>query len=428
MRKLSIFAASAAAVVGALLVVPAADAASGYTVANATSPASCARNANFSSIQAAVDAAPPGATISVCPGTYQEYVTVPAGKNNLSIRGLGGEPTTGNSGAPVILFPTTSNTDSTAYDPNALVTVNGATGVDIEGITVSGPFTDNGCESGTTVHYGVLIVGGGSAALKHDYITQIENSVTALEGCQDGIAVRAGSMGLGQVGTLTLQNSLLDRYQKGGVVVDGPGSSGQIESTTITGIGPTGQIAQNGVQISRQAVGSVQNSDISANEYTGAGYASEGVLLYGDGGGTTVQNNKLTNNDIAVDAESASGDSVQNNQISTSSSNVYAAGILVYSESSSTFMNNKTSGGTEGIESFQVTGTTFKNNQVDGVSDVGIYNDPGSTGNLYQNNHATGSGTYDCEDDSTGTGTAGTANTWTNDHGATSLPAGICRP
>ena len=34
--------------------------------------------------------------------------------------------------------------------------------------------------------------------------------------------------------------------------------------------------------------------------------------------------------------------------------------------------------------------------------------------------------THDCHDDSAGSGTAGTANTWTNDEGSTENRAGLC--
>jgi len=428
MRKVLILAASAATVAGVIAAAPASGAPPNrYTVANATSPASCAHNANYSSIQAAVNAAPAGASITVCPGTYQEYVTVPAGKNNLSIKGQGGNPVTSNSPSPVILYPTTPNPDPGAFDPNALVTVNGSIGVTFDSLTVSGPFTDAGCERSTTIHYGVFIVGGGSAALPHDYITKIEPANPALMGCQDGVGIRAGSQFLGQLGSVTLQNSLVDQYEKGGVVVDGPGSSGQVQNSTVTGVGPTAATAQNGVQISRQAVGSVQNNDVSGNEYTGIDAYSAGILLFGAGNGVAVQNNKLTDNDIAIDVESGSNAAVQNNQNSTSSANTFAAGILIENQSASTFQNNKTAGGTEGIESFGATSVTFQNNQVRNVSDVGVYNDSTSTGNTYQNNKASGSGTFDCQDDSAGTGTAGTANTWQNDKGDTASPPGICR-
>jgi pectin methylesterase-like acyl-CoA thioesterase len=42
-------------------------------------------NAQFSSIQDAVTAASPGAMIKVCRGTYTEQVTIPAGKDGLTL-------------------------------------------------------------------------------------------------------------------------------------------------------------------------------------------------------------------------------------------------------------------------------------------------------------------------------------------------------
>jgi hypothetical protein len=406
----------------------AANADSKFVVANGTSPAGCAKNANYASIQAAVNAAPAGATISVCPGTYQEYVTIPASKNNLNIKGMGGDATSDHTNAPVILYPATPNTNPSAFDPNALVEIDGASGVQIESMIVSGPFTTPGCIGpASMIHYGVFIVAGGSAQLQHDYITKIEPSDPALNGCQDGVAVRAGSQGLGQVGNLTLQNSAVDQYEKGGVVVDGTGSTGQIKNSTITGVGPTAQTAQNGIQISRGAVANVENNSVSGNEYAGTAAYSAGILLFSDGNGTSVKNNKLADNDINIDVESDTNASVENNQMTTASSNIYAAGILVEDESGASFKNNKISGGTEGIESFGATSTTYENNDVKGVSDDGVYNDSSSTGNTYKNNKATGSGTFDCQDDSVGTGTSGTANTWMNDKGDTASPPGICK-
>ena len=48
-------------------------------------PLTC-KNADYPTIQAAVTAASPGAHIMVCPGTYVEQVTIPAGKDNLTLQ------------------------------------------------------------------------------------------------------------------------------------------------------------------------------------------------------------------------------------------------------------------------------------------------------------------------------------------------------
>ncbi|HEV2951307.1 MAG TPA: hypothetical protein VGZ51_04295 [Actinomycetota bacterium] len=49
-----------------------------------------------------------------------------------------------------------------------------------------------------------------------------------------------------------------------------------------------------------------------------------------------------------------------------------------------------------------------------------------TNGNQIRSNTASGNGNLDCEDDSSGSGTSGTANTWTSNNGVTDDPNGIC--
>lgn len=64
---------------------------------------------------------------------------------------------------------------------------------------------------------------------------------------------------------------------------------------------------------------------------------------------------------------------------------------------------------------------SLRNNGVDG-----IYFGPVTNGNQIRSNRASGNGNFDCEDDSSGPGTSGTANTWTNNDGVTDDPDGMC--
>jgi len=57
---------------------------------------------------------------------------------------------------------------------------------------------------------------------------------------------------------------------------------------------------------------------------------------------------------------------------------------------------------------------------------TGITADSASSSNTISYNHASGN-SIDCEDDSTGAGTAGTANFWIKDFGQTESPPGICK-
>jgi parallel beta-helix repeat protein len=64
---------------------------------------------------------------------------------------------------------------------------------------------------------------------------------------------------------------------------------------------------------------------------------------------------------------------------------------------------------------------TLRNNGVDGIFFGSLTN-----GNQIRSNTASGNGTFDCEDDSSGSGTSGTANTWTNNNGGSDDPNGFC--
>jgi len=99
-----------------------------------------------------------------------------------------------------------------------------------------------------------------------------------------GIYYRGGAIGL-------IDSNVVSFYQKGGIVVDGIGSSAIITNNTVTGLGPVNFIAQNGIQVSRGATGTVSGNTISGNAYTGCShqdaaktgcipYVSAGLLLY----------------------------------------------------------------------------------------------------------------------------------------------------
>ncbi|MBK7160905.1 MAG: right-handed parallel beta-helix repeat-containing protein [Ignavibacteria bacterium] len=68
----------------------------------------------------------------------------------------------------------------------------------------------------------------------------------------------------------------------------------KIDSNTITGSGPVNFIAQNGIQLSNGAAGSVRYNTISNLSYTPSTAISCGVLLYQSSGPDTTSNNTLT--------------------------------------------------------------------------------------------------------------------------------------
>lgn len=272
----------------------------------------------YNTVQAAVNAASPGDTVYLCGTTpYHEQVI-----DTTSVT-LTGAP-----GASIVApspwvassdpLPPQFSSDS-LIAPEALLVIWGA-GVDtvVNGLTISGPLPNNGgCAE---PEYGILVIGGATADIAGDTVTNIADSNPANYGCQAGIGIQIGreywpnNNGQFQaedfVGTATISGTSVSGYQKGGIVVDGPGSSASIEHNTVTGAGPLSPfgdiIAQNGVQVSRGASGSVSHNTISDNQYSGTGETSAtGVLVYGGGGdplttNVSVVGNTLVNNDIGV--------------------------------------------------------------------------------------------------------------------------------
>ena len=75
-------------------------------------------------------------------------------------------------------------------------------------------------------------------------------------------------MSEGQVGTAEISHNLIDRYEKGGVVVDNTGSFAYVHHNRITGPVPLGAIAPNGIQVSRGGAGTADHNVVTGNSST----------------------------------------------------------------------------------------------------------------------------------------------------------------
>jgi parallel beta helix pectate lyase-like protein len=322
-------------------------------------------NAKFTTIQSAVNAASAGARIRVCRGTYVEQVTIPSGRDGLL---LFGSPDL----AAVIKAP------SVMLEPKAIVRVNGARNVTIRHFTITGP----GSAPCDTIRYGVRIDGGGSALIESNRITQIQN---ILLGCGSevgfGVGVLVGREFEGEVGTAEISHNLIDRYEKGGVVIDNAGSYGNVHHNQITGPGIQSAVAPNGIQVSRGASGNVHHNVVTENSFsdflflTGTGI----LILDGAPNAVTVGYNKV-------------------------------------------FLND------DGISLFTTDGALIEHNHsYDQRVFDGLYAFTDTRNNLFSHNHAEGNTEHDCHDDSLGAGTAGTANFWDKNLGQTENRPGLCK-
>ena len=104
----------------------------------------------------------------------------------------------------------------------------------------------------------------------------------------------------------TISMNVVDNYQKGGIVATCTNTDVSVMDNTVTGNGLVNYIAQNGIQVSLGATGTVGHNSVIGNEYTGAnGASSGGILVFGGCGGDVSQHvnvfgNTLTNNDVGL--------------------------------------------------------------------------------------------------------------------------------
>lgn len=350
MRRLGI--AVAAAVVAAALTAAPASAAQWIVDDNGVD---CPL-ANSPSIQAAVTAAAPGDNIQVCAGVYNEEVDV--AKPGLKLYSTPKR-------AAIIKAPPTI----AASSDKAIVNIS-ADGVSLERFTISGP-GPGPCD---TLRYGVFVTGGEDVLVKDNHITLVQD--TPFSGCQNGIGLRVGSEFLGFSAEADVSDNLIDRYQKGGIVVDGPGTDVVVQQNRTDGIGPTPITAQNGIQVSRSATAEVLENIVEDNTYALApAFGATGILLFQLDGGVLVKQNNAQRNDDNIGVYETTGSTIEQNDV--------------------------------------VQSTFFD----------GIYMGSDTAGNLLRLNFARNNAEHDCHDDA-----PPGANTWENNDGVTAEPPGICTP
>jgi parallel beta-helix repeat protein len=415
------------AAVIAALGTAAAGAGGGRTLVVDDDRAQC-RNAAYTTIQAAVAAASPGDVIRVCPGTYgattvdktlriDGSTSVREGKRCLD-RASGEDPTrdsivNGGAGAPAFRI--------------------GANDVEIRDFTVQNTTNDAGISvpssfSGTRVHrnliqentFGVYLNSSGARASKVERNCFRDNN-------KPGSA--AGN----------------------GVYSDQGLRRAHVERNTFTGhtnaavilVGPLG--SQTAVEIERNALrddapiilAKVSRSTVAHNLSVKS--KGSGIFFGGNVTDVRVKSNTIREcafsgihlrTDPATFATTApnTGNVVENNVVA----GCREFGIRLRDGANRNLVrNNRVQGngtGTpgDGISLENADENVVRGNKSDDNRRDGLRADSASTGNRIEKNRLAGNREHDCHDDSTGTGTAGTANTWKQNQGATENRVGLC--
>jgi parallel beta-helix repeat protein len=277
----------------------------------------CKNLASYPTISQAVSSVPANSTIYICPGTYGEQVLINKSLTltGVSSIGLAGENAAG-ADNPVIVSPANGVTAYVSdlapgadpvYYQIAVVSPVPATPIRVNLSFIAVDGSNNqiaGC--------GMDLVGiyyQNANGTVNQVVARNQELAADLFGCQDGLAIFAESgYGSGGTSVVTIENSSVHDYDKNGITVDGSGTVATVTGNYVVGIGATPLTAQNGIQVSDGAGGSVKNNtvtdDVYVNPEGGPYYGSSGILLY-DSGGTsgspiTISGNTVSNTQLAI--------------------------------------------------------------------------------------------------------------------------------
>lgn len=228
--------------------------------------------AQFTTIQDAVNAASPGDSIQICPGTYVEQVSI---SKPLQLNG--------NNGAIIRPSNVTANSISVSSGQPiaAIVLVHDTSGVIIRDVIIDG--SDNGIGECAPDLIAVFYQNA-SGELSHVAVRNVKLA-SSLNGCQSGSAILVQSGG-GASSVVAINGSSIHDYQKNGITANEPGTQVTIERNVVTGLGPNAGATQNGIQIGFGAAGSIQHNTVANHissacvSLTSCGSAADDILVF----------------------------------------------------------------------------------------------------------------------------------------------------
>jgi len=260
------------------------------------------------SIQAAINGAVAGDTIIIHPGTYSEQVVVDKG---LTVKGYGDA---------TIIKPTqlVANT-FTLFTRNgggktaAIVVVNaGGAPVTVQGLKIDGELITK--NTGNLVQATSLV-----GLLVRDNAGTIDNLTVEDVGIKNASAILVTAVASAGF-EVEVKNCRTSMYLKNGITATGPVVV-NFHDNTVNGGGKIGYIAQNGIQVSYGATGTVHRNKVNGNSYSGSGWTASGILIF-ESDNVSVQGNTVTDCQTAIGIEtwcwvtpSASNNKVVNNKV-----------------------------------------------------------------------------------------------------------------
>jgi len=285
----------------------------------------------FTTIQSGVNAAgaADGDVVLVAAGTYVEQVTIV--NKMLTIQGQGDATKIV---APAALVANIQDTGSGTPSKNALIGVNGGN-VTINDLKIDGLGHGNGLSTtfGAADFNGIYYLNAGGE-IDDVTVTGIRDPLN-LDGSLSGIQRGNGIMVANRDGvarTIEVEDSKVTDFQKTGMVFDGLGLTVDVEDNTIIGNGlqPLGSPAQNGIQVSRGATGTIEDNNVSNLGYGPDSFSASGILVFLSDD-VVVKDNKVTmvgdSNDAGIAFVDADNPTASHNDV-TATFGIYQQGAF----------------------------------------------------------------------------------------------------
>ena len=242
-----------------------------YVADNGTDTGTCRLSSSpCATIAYAISVANPSSVIDVGSGTYAQQLVV---SMPLTIQATSG---------PVVINPASlpvldTNPDRGVQEAAVIDVTAGPT--KLKNLTIDGSAaqdTFNSCAIGFEgVYYH-----NASGTMTGDTVQNIQLPPVDF-GCQtgNGVLVRSET---GDSASVSIGTTTVSAYQKNGVSCWDSGTSCTVTGSTITGTGPNGVIAANGIEGVYASRLVVSTSTVTANSYTGGGVGNEaaGILVY----------------------------------------------------------------------------------------------------------------------------------------------------
>ncbi|MGD9675610.1 MAG: right-handed parallel beta-helix repeat-containing protein, partial [Candidatus Bipolaricaulia bacterium] len=240
-------------------------------------------NLPYATIGLAITGVADDGTIYVAEGTWQEQVVLSTDKSLI-----------GSGSGTVIESPVTLtqffSTGATKNYP--IIYIHDAESASVRDLIVDG--LGRGNSNYRFIGIGFYNAGGTVDGVE---IRNIRN--TPFSGAQHGVGLYAYNVD-GTPRGLVISSSTIRDFQKNAMAIMGTGLTVTVTGNVIVGAGPTTVTAQNGVQLSSGAAGTIQDNSISGIWYTGAGWAASSILIFDAADGVAVVGNTITGGQVGV--------------------------------------------------------------------------------------------------------------------------------